>query len=139
MRRRAFTLIELICTLALLAVVALVSTRTLSTMARVWRDVPAAENATLVRDRALSAMRADVWQAPSLAAASATLTSGEVTWTFQSPGHLVRNDPAAHETTEFPVGSARWTPAPNGVLATLDGIDFFLSAERARLAHGGTR
>jgi prepilin-type N-terminal cleavage/methylation domain-containing protein len=104
MKRRAFTLIELLFTLALLGIFSLVATRLTSMSIRLMRDLPAQTDLAVRIDRASDQLTRDTWPANKIEVSGRELiltsTNHTLRWTLGANGAIIRSAAEGLQTWE---------------------------------------
>jgi Tfp pilus assembly protein PilX len=123
-------------TLVILGIVGLVGTRLLVSMSRIWREVPAAQDAAAAEERAERQLRADAWGSPSISLSGASVTligpAGPIAWTLAADGTLTRTAPDA-ATMVYRLRSASWQADGSHVGLAVGGREIALASELERL------
>ena len=90
---RGFMMIELLVSIVLLSVFALVATRLFTWAMRVTAEAPAAEGQILQFDSMLEQLRADAWSSPRIRTSddrNIDLNDGAIRWAVQDDGSVTR-------------------------------------------------
>ncbi len=127
MRRRAFTLIELLAAMILLAVFALIAGRLFQATFRLAQTSTQTQEAMATFDVAVATMRRDVWSAQSVRAEGNALMIGEsVAWKI-SGNDLSRVE--ADRTSHWPI--------PSNATFRADGPAIVLAVPESKTAQAG--
>ena len=117
--RRGFMMIELLVSIVLLSVFALVATRLFTWATRVTAEAPAAEGQILLFDSMLGQLRADAWSSPRIRTSgdrNIDLDDGAIRWAVQEDGCVTRTAGADTRAWRDVGQRVRFEPVDAGVI-----------------------